>query len=125
MRVRGALVGLIILAIIIGAPSAALAFNQRITVYASVPEMRYIYVDKSGIITKVVGNTSNNIDPKVVNEDNQPLTMTESINKQYEAFLKDHHYHIAAGQFYYVNSMTVNSKLNNQNIKISTAELVF
>jgi hypothetical protein len=125
MRVRGVLAALFILAAIAGTPSVALAFNQQITVYASVPEMRNIYVNKAGNITKIVGNTAKNIEPTVLDENNQTLIMTESISKQYEAFLKAHHNHIEASKYYYLNPLTVNSQPNNQNIKINTASLTF
>lgn len=101
-------------------PASAMAFNQRITVYASVPQMRYIYVNKDGIITKIAGNTSNNIEPKVVDENNQPLTMTESIKQQYQQFLKSHNWHLEASKIYKVNPLRVNEEISQQKIEVAS-----
>lgn len=78
-------------------------FNQRLTIYAAVSHQRGIYVNSSGLITKIAGNTSNNVRPTVFNENNQVITMTDSVQNQYQKFLKAHDYHLNAGQAYYLN----------------------
>jgi hypothetical protein len=99
--------------------SPALAFNQRITVYASVPMMRNIYVDQSGQIIKVVGNTSDNIEPRVYNELNKEIAMTDSVKNQYDQFLKQHAGHLEASKTYIVNPVMVIDAPNTQSITIS------
>jgi hypothetical protein len=85
-RLKGAVLGLSAIAWLTSAP-VAMAFNHHITVYAQVPQMRNIYVNKSGLITEIVGNTSENVTPRIYNEDNQPQPMTDSIMQQYQQFL--------------------------------------
>lgn len=107
----------IIFALLVATP--ALAFNQRITVYASVPLMRAIYVDDSGNLVKVAGNTAQNIDPTVYNLQNKPLQLTDSIKSQYELFLKQHNNHLEASKIYLINPIIVNTATNNQSITVA------
>jgi hypothetical protein len=65
--------------------------RQPITVYANVPAMRNIYVDKAGFITKIVGNTDQNVAPRVFDDElNKPQPMTDSIMRQYQQFITQH-----------------------------------
>lgn len=102
--------------------SQAMAFNTRITVYASVAEMRYIYVNKDGFITKVGGNTPQNIEPQVINEANQVISMTDAINQQYQRFLNDHHGKLQASKIYDVNPVSVDTVVNAQSIKVESSQ---
>jgi hypothetical protein len=101
--------------------SQSLAYNTQITVYASVPMMRVIYVDESGNITKVLGNTTQNIDPKVYDEHNQLISMTSQIQDQYNKFLKAHGGHLEASKIYVVNPIKVSNQPISQTIDISAA----
>lgn len=106
-------------------PPAAHAqeFNHRITVYASVAQQRGIYTNNSGLITRISGNTSNNVEPMVFNENNKIIAMTDSIQNQYMAFLKAHDYHLMAGETYYLNPVSVNNATDSREIKLDTAGL--
>ncbi len=104
----------------ITAPAGALAYNQRIIVYASVAPQRAIYVNEEGFITKVAGNTSENIEPRVAGKSNETLTMTESISRQYQSFLDEHKGRLEAGKEYKVNPVTVDTTPNTQDILIDT-----
>jgi hypothetical protein len=101
--------------------SQSLAYNTQITVYASVPMMRVIYLDESGNITKVLGNTTQNIDPKIYDEHNQPVSMTSQIQDQYNKFLKAQGGHLEASKIYVVNPIKVSNHPVNQTIDISAA----
>jgi hypothetical protein len=98
----------------------SLAYNTQITVYASVPMMRVIYVDDAGNITKVLGNTTQNIDPKIYNEHNQPVSVTSQIQDQYNNFLKMHGGHLEASKTYVVNPIKVSNQPINQTLDVST-----
>lgn len=102
MGIKVFISGLIIAAGIFS-PTGVLAFNQRLTVYASIAQQRGIYINSSGLIIKVAGNTSNNVQPMVFNEAGQTVAMTEPIQSQYQAFLKAHDYHLQAGETYLLN----------------------
>jgi hypothetical protein len=123
MRLRAIVSSLFILIGVLAPTGGALAFNQRITVYASVSEMRYIYLDKSGLITKVGGNTSQNIEPQVFDENNHVVAMTDSVMQQYQQFLDDHNGKLEASKIYYINPVSVNNHPNTQTIKIESASL--
>lgn len=117
------LISLFIVVAGIFAPASALAFNTRITVYASVAEMRNIYVNKAGRITKIAGNTSRNIPPGAFDENNRPLQLTDDMELQYEAFLKSHNYYLSAGKYYYPVPSATDTKPGIQTIRISSAAL--
>lgn len=102
--------------------AAAQDYNHVITVYASVPQQRGVYVDQAGNLIKVAGNTTANITPTVFTTDNKSLTMTDAIMNQYQQFLKQHQYHLEAGKIYVINPVTVNSQPNTETIKIPTAK---
>jgi hypothetical protein len=123
MRLRVLVLGLFALAGINAAPATSLAFNTRITVYASVPQMRLIYVNKAGMVTKIGGNTSQNITPQVYDENNHAVAMTESISQQYQQFLQLHNNKLEASKIYYINPVSVNNHPNTQTIKIESASL--
>lgn len=96
----------------------ALAFNTQLTVYASVPEQRIIYIDESGIIYKIAGNTKNNISPIIYDYKNQPIAITDAIQKQYDSFLSLHHGRLEASKIYKVNPITVNNTADSQTIRV-------
>jgi hypothetical protein len=100
-------------------PDAA-AYNQRIIVYAVVPPLRAIYLNDSGTVIKVVGNTSDNIEPAVYNSQNLVVQMNESIKNQYDRFMASQAWHLKAGQAYEVNPIYVNTDMNNQTITIDS-----
>lgn len=107
-----------------GGAASAQEFNHVITVYASVPEQRGIYVDKAGHIIKVAGNTASNITPQVFSADNQTMPMNDSVQRQYDKFLKDHDYRLIAGKVYVLNQViTVDSAADSRTIKVDTANL--
>jgi hypothetical protein len=124
MRLRGIIAVFLTIAGFITAPGSALAFNQRITVYANVPEMRIIYVSDAGFITKVGGNTSNNIEPQVYNEKSQVIPMTDAINQQYQKFLDEHQGKLQASKIYEVNPVSVDTAVNTQSIKVEQQPVV-
>jgi hypothetical protein len=108
----------------LSSPAAhAQQFNHRITVYASVAQQRGIYVNSSGLITKIAGNTSNNVEPMVFNENNKIIAMTDSVQNQYQAFLKAHDYHLNAGETYYLNTASISNTADSRQIKIDTVGL--
>jgi len=63
----------ILLLAVLGVPSVASAqeYNHIITVYAAVPEQRVIYIDETGNIIKIAGNTTKNITPMVLGPQNK------------------------------------------------------
>ena len=97
-------------------PHQAYAFNQQITVYATVPQMRVIYINEYGYILNVGGNTTENIQPKVFDQHNNEVPMTAAIQKQYDRFLKLHNYSLEASVIYNLNPVTVNNQPNLQTI---------
>lgn len=103
------------------ASPAALAFNQRINVYASVPPMRAVYVDDAGDLIKIAGNTSQNIEPTVYDQQNKQVQMTESIKSQYEQFLKSHDYKLEASKIYDINPVSVSILPNTETITVSAS----
>lgn len=122
---RGFLFGAVLLSVIFPAlagSASAQEYNHVITVYATVPQQRGIYIDKSGNIIKVAGNTSQNITPQVFDWNHQPVDMTAAIQSQYDAFLKAHDYHLTAGQSYTVSQIvTVSAQASSQTIQVSSA----
>jgi hypothetical protein len=122
-RVFCLVIGAMIMLAIFLAPAEAFAqtFNTRITVYAAVPEQRAIYLNQTGEIIKVAGNTSKNVTPDVYDYKNQLVPMTPSVQTQYQKFLSSHQNHLAASQTYLLNPITVSKQVDNQNIKINTS----
>lgn len=105
---------------ILSASASGFAYNQKIIVYASVAPQRAVYVNEGGFITKVAGNTSENIEPRIIGENNQTLTMTEAIRLQYQAFLNLHHGRLQASKEYKVNPVWVDTTPNTQKILVDT-----
>jgi len=103
--------------------AGAQGFNHTITVYASVREQRVIYLDESGNLIKVAGNTTKNITPVVLDPNNKEVAMTPSIQQQYDSFLKQHDDKLQASAVYKVNTIAVNLKPNTQIIEINTSDL--
>lgn len=122
---RGVLFGVALLSVIFPAlagTASAQEYNHVITVYASVPEQRGVYVDKYGNIVKVAGNTFQNIAPQVYDLNNHTLSMTPAIQTKYDAFLKSHSYRLEAGQTYIISQVvTVNTQPLSQNIEVGSA----
>jgi len=105
---------------IAAAPAAgAQVFNTRLTVYASVPQMRAIYLDDYGAPYKVAGNTSQNIKPKVIDAYNREVGMTQYIQKVYDQFLDSQGGKLGAGKTYTINPITINTDQNTQIITVS------
>jgi hypothetical protein len=124
---RGVLFGTLLLAAGLffgnGAKASAQEFNHVITVYATVAEQRAIYVDDSGNIFKIAGNTSKNITPQVYGADNRPIAMTDSITRQYQDFLKSHHNYLDASVTYDLTRMVVQTAMDNRSIQLDTSGL--
>jgi hypothetical protein len=75
---------------------------QKITITGIVPFMRVIYINQTGKIIKVLGNTDQNIEPQVIwAQSNDRTIMTPSIDRQYQAILTAHHNQLEAGKTYY------------------------
>jgi hypothetical protein len=119
---RGILFGVILLAMGLllgpGGRASAQDYNHTITVYATVPEQRAVYLDASGNIIKVAGNTTRNITPQVFSADNKLIDMNDLIMSQYQVFLNQHHNHLAAGKIYEVNPLAVNTQPNQVTINV-------
>jgi hypothetical protein len=103
--------------------ASASAFNTRITVNAAVPEIRAVYVNKDGFVYKVAGNTSNNVEPRVYDESNKILAMTESIKTQYDNFMEQHGWHLQASKEYSVNLLSVNTRAESAAIIVESSKL--
>jgi len=106
-------------------PAAASAqqYNQRITVYAVVLEQRVIYLDESGNIIKIAGNTAKNVTPTVLDSNNKAVAMTAAVQDQYDNFLKQHDGHLQASKIYTVNPLSVNLASNTQIIEVGGGSL--
>ena len=106
-------------------PAAASAqqYNQRITVYAVVLEQRVIYLDESGNIIKIAGNTAKNISPSVLDSNNQAVPMTTKVQNQYDNFLAQHGGHLQASKIYNLNPLSVNLSSNTQVIVVGNGNL--
>ncbi len=114
--------GLFVVIGVLGAPAAAGAqssISSSVTLSGIVPEMRFVYINQDGFITKVVGNTSNNITPRVVSLDNKEQPITGAIWQQYNYFMDQHNWHLDAGVSYGVNPVQINTAVSSQNIEIS------
>lgn len=101
----------------------ALAYNQQLTIYATVPPLRAIYVDAYGNIIKIGGNTSENIPPTVYDQKNQPVAMTSTIQDQYQQFLLMHGGRLQASKIYDVNPLTISLAPNTQKIMVNSPSL--
>jgi len=116
------LIGFLVLIVAgFGPPRVASAqeYNRTITVYASVPEQRAVYLDESGNILRIAGNTAKNIVPRVFDSNNNPVPITPAIQLQYDNFLKWHNNHLDAGKVYSVNPIAISAAPNTQTIDIS------
>lgn len=123
---RRFLFGLFVLAGALGAPAAAGAqsVSSSVTLYGYVPEMRFIYVNQDGFVTKIVGNTADNIEPRVTSLDNKEQSMTDSIRQQYDYFMSTHQWKLQAGVSYEVNPVQINSAVSSQNIEINNSSQI-
>jgi|GEM_PF-6988771 len=113
---------LFIIASIVAAP-AAMAYNHIITVYAAVPEQRAVYLDPTGAIIKVAGNTADNVTPIVFDPNNKAVAMTPEVQRQYDDFLKLNNGRLQAGKIYNINPITVSAAPNAQLIEINSVNL--
>lgn len=89
--------------LVYAAPAVAaeqLSVSDTITISGVVLPMRYIYLDKAGNIQKVVGNTSVDITPTVLDAENQITQLTSKITSQYQHLLDENGGHLQAGQTY-------------------------
>jgi hypothetical protein len=118
-------IGLILLigSLIVSPVAEAQQYNHIITVYASVPEQRAIYLDEAGSIIKIAGNTTKNLAPQVFDSSNKPAAITDAVQKQYDDFLKQHNYHLEAGKIYNINPISVDLSPNTQVIELNDTDL--
>jgi hypothetical protein len=123
MRKVSGFIGIAIVAAGLLFAPRALAYNQTITVYATVLPQRVMYVDESGNIIKVAGNTTENIEPVAYDKNNQPVTITESIMQQYQRFLMSHGNRLEASKVYDVNPIVVDTSANNQTISLQSTPI--
>jgi len=120
--VRRFLFGLIVVFGILGAPATAgaLSISSQVTLVGIVPEMRFIYVNQDGFITRIVGNTSNNVTPRVADANNKEQPMTDAIWQQYVYFMDQHNWHLDSSASYDVNPVQINTEVSSQNIEINS-----
>ena len=123
MRKKFCLAWLLFIIASIAAAPAAVAYNHIITVYAAVLEQRAVYLDSSGSIVKVGGNTSNNVTPVVFDPNNKAVAMTPEVQRQYDDFLKLNNGRLQAGKIYNINPITVSAAPNPQLIGINSVNL--
>ncbi|MGH7156973.1 MAG: hypothetical protein ACREGG_02585 [Candidatus Saccharimonadales bacterium] len=76
------------------------SISSTVTLTGIVLPGRYIYLDKSGDIYKVVGNTSQNITPTVLDSNNHIVNLGAKTNQQYQQLLAENGGHLQAGQTY-------------------------
>ena len=119
---RRFLFGLFVIAGVLGAPAVAGAqsISSTVTLHGYVPPMRFAYVNQDGFITKIGGNTSDNITLRVATLDNKELPLTESVSQQYDYFMRQHGWKLEAGVIYEVNPVQINTQVNTQQIEINT-----
>jgi hypothetical protein len=103
--------------------AGAQEFNHTITVYAVVPEQRVVYLDGSGNIIKVAGNTAKNVAPTVMDSSDKEVAMTPAVQEQYDDFLKLYDNHLQPSRIYEVNPVRVNNAANTQTIEIDNSNL--
>ena len=123
MRKKFCLAWLLFIIASIAAAPAAVAYNHIITVYAAVLEQRAVYLDSSGSIVKVGGNTSNNVTPVVFDPNNKAVAMTPEVQRQYDDFLKLNNGRLQSGKIYNINPITVSAAPNTQLIGINSVNL--
>jgi len=117
-------VGFLLSAVLLLPGSAsAQEYNRMITVYAAVPEQRVIYLDDSGNIIKIAGNTARNITPAVLDSSGNKVVMTPAVQNRYDDFLREHKGHLQASKTYDVNPMTVDNSPNVQSIGLGGTDL--
>ena len=114
---------LLVLGLLLPLKAGAQGFNHTITVYASVAEQRAVYLDESGNIIKVAGNTSDNVTPIVFDPNNKAVAMTPEVQRQYDDFLKLNNGRLQAGKIYNINPITVSAVPNTQIIEINSVNL--
>lgn len=120
---RRLLFSLFVVAGFLSVPAAVSAqeYNHIITVYAIVPEQRAVYLDASGNIVKIAGNTTKNVTPMVIDSNNKVAPMTPAVQGQYDDFLSRHKNQLLAGKIYSVNPLTISPAPNTQVIEINAA----
>jgi hypothetical protein len=123
MRKMSGFIGIAVVAAGLLFTPQALAYNQTITVYATVLPQRVLYIDESGTIVRVAGNTIDNIEPVAYDKNNQPVTITDSIMQQYQRFLMSHGNHLEASKVYTVNPIVVDTSANNQTISLQSTPI--
>ena len=94
------------------------SISSTITLTGVVPEMRFVYLDQNGYVTKVVGNTANNISPRAIGPDNKEAPITDAIMRQYDYFMAQHNWQLDAGTSYNVNPVEINDQASSQLIQI-------
>jgi hypothetical protein len=122
---RRFLFGLFVLASLLSALSAvvsAQSISSVVSIAGVVPEMRFMYVNQDGVVTRIVGNTSNNIRPRVAGPDNKELPLTDAVWQQYAYFMEQHNWHLDGGVSYDVNPVRVNTSVSSQNIQINATQ---
>ncbi|HET7528760.1 MAG TPA: hypothetical protein VFJ84_00840 [Candidatus Saccharimonadales bacterium] len=97
--------------------AAAQQYNRTITVYAYVPEMRGIYIDNSGKLIKVAGNTGRDITPQAFDASGKLIAMASSYMSQYQAFLAQHGGRLEAGKIYTIKRVEPGPELNLKPVK--------
>lgn len=107
----------VLLALSAAGSAGAQQYNHRITVYAYVPQMRAIYIDKNGNLVKVAGNTASNITPQAFDTSNRLITMTSSYMSQYRAFLAAQSGALGAGRTYVITPNEPRARLDLDPVK--------
>lgn len=111
MRLKFLGIGLLVLSVINLATTKVSAqttvYNQRLTVYAQVAPMRIIFINSDQKIIKVAGNTADNIDPRVVNENQQSIQLTMDVHNQYAQILNENNGRLDPGKEYIVNPLQI------------------
>jgi len=110
-------------ALLFPALASAQEFNHTITVHATVPEQRAIYLDEYGAVIKIAGNTTRNVAPKVYDSSNLEVPISPAIQQQYDDFLRQHGGKLQASKVYEVNPLKVVSSTNVQQVKVNLSGL--
>jgi hypothetical protein len=86
----------------LGPPALAIQLVQTNTITLSgiVLPARYIYLDRSGDIQKVVGNTAQSVTPTVLSTDSRKLPLTDRVMTQYQQLLAENGGGLAASRTY-------------------------
>jgi hypothetical protein len=122
-RILSAAFSFLIAFLAIAPAAGAQEYNHKITVYAVVPELRVIYLDQSGNIIKIAGNTTANIVPTVLDSKNRPAALSPAIQDQYDNFLRLHGGKLQASKTYNVNPVSVSTTTNSLTIEVSNTGL--